>query len=137
MMADLPQDLLQAAREAQARAYVPYSHFPVGAALRLPDGRIVAACNVENASYGLSMCAERSAAFTAVSSGAQAFAEALVVGETAGPVAPCGACRQVLLEFMDERAPIWLVGQGGNWRRTCLAELLPDAFSPRDLDPGS
>ena len=133
MPEELPQDLLRAAHGAQSRAYAPYSHFPVGAALRLPDGSIVAACNVENASYGLSMCAERSAAFAAVASGARAFTEALVVGETAGPVPPCGACRQVLLEFMDEAAPVWLVGQGDIWRRTSLAELLPQAFSPRDL----
>lgn len=134
MPEELPEDLLRAARAAQTRAYVPYSHFPVGAALRLADGRIVAACNVENASYGLSMCAERSAAFAAVASDARAFTEALVVGETPGPIAPCGACRQVLLEFMDQQAPVYLVGQDGVWRRTSLAELLPEAFSPRDLN---
>ena len=134
MSEEPPQDLLEAARQAQERAYVPYSHFPVGAALRLPGGRIVAAGNVENASYGLSMCAERSAAFAAASGGARKFAEILVVGETKGPIAPCGACRQVLFEFMDAAAPVWLVGQGGKWRRTSLAELLPNAFSPRDLD---
>ncbi len=130
-----PQDLLHAAREAQAKAYVPYSHFPVGAALRLADGRIVQGCNVENASYGLSMCAERNASFAAVTSGATSFREVLVVGETAGPIAPCGACRQVLLEFTDPAAPVWLVGRDGTLR-TSLAELLPHAFSPRDLDSG-
>ena len=129
-----PEDLLRAAREAQGRAYAPYSHFPVGAALRLVDGRIVGGCNVENASYGLSMCAERNAAFAAVAAGGTAFREALVVGETQRPIAPCGACRQVLLEFMDPSAPVWLVGRDGTARRTSLAELLPHAFSPRDLE---
>ncbi len=129
-----PEDLLRAAREAQGRAYVPYSRFPVGAALRLRDGRIVGGCNVENASYGLSMCAERSAVFAAVAAGGAAFEEALVVGDTAEPIRPCGACRQVLLEFMDLSAPVWLVGRDGQARRTSLAELLPHAFSPRDLD---
>lgn len=134
-MADLPpDDLLQAAREAQGHAYAPYSHFLVGAALRLADGRIVQGCNVENASYGLSICAERAAAFAAVAAGQTTFSEALVVGETQTPIAPCGACRQVLLEFMDPQAPLWLVGQDGRSRCTSLGELLPHAFSPRDLE---
>ncbi len=129
-----PADLLRAAREAQARAYAPYSHFPVGAALRLEDGHIIQGCNVENASYGLSICAERNAAFAAVAAGATSFSEVLVVGETAGPIAPCGACRQVLLEFTEPDAPVWLVGREGALR-TNLRELLPNAFSPRDLTP--
>jgi len=128
-----PEDLLRAARDAHDRAYAPYSHFKVGAALRLPDGRIVQGCNVENASYGLSICAERNAAFAAVAAGATAFVEAVVVGDTQGPVAPCGACRQVLAEFMDKGASIWLLGQDGSARRTNLGELLPLAFSPQDL----
>jgi len=133
---EAPQDLLEAARAAQARAYVPYSHFPVGAALRLAEGGIVAGCNVENASYGLTNCAERTAVFGAVAGGARRFTELVVVGETTEPIAPCGACRQVLAEFMDPAAPVWLVGRSGAVRRTSIGELLPMAFAPEHLDEG-
>jgi cytidine deaminase len=131
--------LERAAREAAGRAYCPYSRFPVGAAVLAADGQVHSGCNVENASYGLTICAERNAVFQAVARTVEPLhiKAVLVYTPTASPTAPCGACRQVLLEFMEETAPVYLVGQGGVWRRTNLAELLPDAFSPRDLESGS
>lgn len=130
---ELPEDLLQAARAAKEHAYAPYSHFAVGAALRLADGRIVAGCNVENASYGLSCCAERTAVFSAVAQGARVFREILVLADTGRPVPPCGACRQVLAEFLPPEAPVWLVGRDGAHARKTVGELLPLAFGPKDL----
>ena len=128
-----PTDLLQAARAAQGRAYAPYSKFRVGAAVRLADGSVVAGANVENASYGLACCAERTAVFTAVAQGARRLSEVLVVADTDRPVPPCGACRQVLSEFLDKDAPVWLVGRDGQAARTSVGEILPGAFGPRDL----
>ncbi len=128
-----PRDLLDAARAAQARAYAPYSKFRVGAAVRVPDGSVVAGANVENASYGLACCAERTAVFSAVAGGAREIVEVLVVGETDRPVPPCGACRQVLSEFAPPQAVVWLVGREGRVSRTTIGEILPDAFGPKEL----
>lgn len=123
---------MEAARAAQSLAYAPYSRFHVGAALRLADGRIVAGANVENASYGLSCCAERTAVFTAVAQGARALQEVLVVADTDRPVPPCGACRQVLAEFAAQGVAVWLVGKTSS-SRTTIGEILPGAFGPQDL----
>ncbi|MDA8345526.1 MAG: cytidine deaminase [Thermaerobacter sp.] len=131
-----PEDLLEAARAAQSRAYAPYSRFHVGAAVRLADGSVVSAANVENASYGLSCCAERAAVFTAVAQGARELREVLVVADTDRPVPPCGACRQVLSEFLPADAAVWLVGRNGRSSRTTMGEILPGAFGPRDLGMG-
>ena len=124
--------LLAAARAAQAQAYAPYSEYRVGAALEAEDGTQFSGCNVENASYGLTICAERTALGAAVSAGARRFRRLVVVSDSDPPASPCGACRQVLAEFglnLEVRA----VGPGREMRWT-LAELLPDAFTPHRLD---
>ncbi|MGC8781901.1 MAG: cytidine deaminase [Anaerolineae bacterium] len=124
--------LTAAARAARRHAYAPYSHFQVGAALLAADGTIYAGCNVENASYGLTICAERNAVAHAVASGARDFV-AIVVA-TANGVTPCGACRQVLAEFNPQLTVI-LVDEAGQQRVYSLAELLPAAFASNQL-PG-
>lgn len=123
--------LVKAARAAQARAYAPYSNFRVGAALESEGGEIYVGCNVENASYGLTICAERAAVCAAVAAGAQRFRRAVVVSDTDPPAAPCGACRQVLSEFgRDFRVDA--VGPQGSASWT-MAELLPAAFGRDQL----
>ena len=122
--------LIGAASAARERAYAPYSGYEVGAALLTGSGRVYAGCNVENAVYPLSMCAERSAIFHAVCAGEEDFVAVAVVTENGG--APCGSCRQVLREFGREM--LVLIGDSdGNWRETTVAELLPDSFSAADL----
>lgn len=127
--------LIEAAIQARQNAYVPYSRFPVGAALLTGDGQIVQGCNVENASYGLSNCAERTALFKAVSDGHQGgFQGMAVVADTPGPVSPCGACRQVMAELCPPEMKVWLSNLHGDITETTVAELLPRAFSRGDLD---
>jgi cytidine deaminase len=122
--------LVAAAAVARERAYAPYSRFAVGAAVRARDGAIYAGCNVENASHGLTICAERNALAHAVASGARDFTAIAVVTENG--VTPCGACRQVLAEF--SLAMIVIVADArGNRRIYTLSELLPDAFGPEQL----
>ncbi len=123
--------LLALAAEAAVNAYVPYSHFAVGAALRAKDGTIYTGCNVENASYGLTICAERNAVARAIADGARRFDAIAVVTENG--VTPCGACRQVLAEFGPEITVI-VADVAGNRRVYTLNELLPDAFTPEHLD---
>jgi cytidine deaminase len=123
--------IVDAARAAQARAYAPYSKFRVGAALEAMDGTIFSGCNVENASYGLTICAERAALCAAVSAGVRRFRRAVVVSDVDPPAAPCGACRQVLAEFGLD-LPIEGIGSTRrvSWK---LSELLPVAFGPEQL----
>ena len=123
--------LISAARTAQARAYAPYSKFRVGAALEAMDGTVFAGCNIENASYGLTIWAERAAVCAAVSAGTHRFRRAVVVSDVDPPAAPCGACRQVLAEFGLD-LPIEGVGSQRTvtWR---LSDLLPVAFGPEQL----
>jgi cytidine deaminase len=125
--------LVAAAREARERAYAPYSGFQVGAALLAEDGRVVPGANIENASYGLSMCAERTAVFHAAAEGVRRLAAVAVVASNDEPTWPCGACRQVLHEFGSEMVVI-SEGLGGTRQERRLAELLPNAFGPADLD---
>ncbi len=122
--------LIQAAVAVRERAYAPYSKYKVGAALLAADGRIFTGVNVENASYGLTICAERTAVFKAISEGCRDFTAVAVATENAG--SPCGACRQVLAEFAGD-VPVWLVDAAGHGRVTTLYALLPDHFGPEHL----
>ncbi len=123
--------LVEAAREVQRNAYAPDSHFPVGAALESTDGRIFVGCNVENASFGLTMCAERVAVGAAVAAGARSYVRLVVVTDRDPPAPPCGACRQVLAEFgLDLRVD----GVGpASHQEWSLGELLPRAFTRDQL----
>ena len=125
------QTLIRQATAARQRAYAPYSGYGVGAALLAQSGEVYAGCNVENAVYPLSMCAERTALFKAVCHGERSFQAIAVVTENGG--APCGACRQVLREFGEEIL-VLVADDGGNWRETTVADLLPDSFSAADLE---
>jgi cytidine deaminase len=127
--------LIEAARAARLNAYTPYSNFKVGAALLCKDGRIFHGCNVENASYGLCNCAERTAFFAAVAQGCQPgdFSALAVIGATEGPISPCGACRQVILELGGPALPVTLANLDGAVMETSAAELLPYGFGPADL----
>lgn len=121
--------LIGAAREASARAYAPYSHFRVGAALLLDDGSIVRGVNVENRSYGLGICAERSAIVSAVTSGATRFRAIAVHSPDAdAPVAPCGACRQVMSEFMSPACEVIFVDAAGRYEVHTVGEIMPFDF---------
>lgn len=119
------------------RAYVPYSRFPVGAAVLAADGRVFSGVNVENASYGLTICAERVALFTAVASGASGLRAIAVAAQRMRPVLPCGACRQVMFELMGADAAVYLQNPDGSVRETTVGSLLPAAFSPDDLAQGN
>jgi len=139
-MDDRYQGLIEAATAAREHAYVPYSGFKVGAALLADSGRVYGGCNVENASFGLSCCAERNAVFAAVGAGERRIVAAAVVTATTMPTPPCGACRQVLLEFAGsgetgKDMDIALVTLDGAGRLTTLSALLPDSFDHFDL-PG-
>ena len=129
---DQIEALIAAAAAVRERAYAPYSQFRVGAALRAVDGTIYAGCNVENASYGLTICAEQNAIAQAIAAGARDFTAVAVVTENG--VTPCGACRQVLVEFGPEMMVI-VADRRGRRRIYTLAELLLDAFGPKHL-PG-
>jgi len=126
---DLRGLMVAKAREALTRAYAPYSGFRVAATVRAASGRLYVGVNVENASYGLAVCAERVAVFNAVASGEREIDEVVIVTETDEPTPPCGACRQVLAEFMKPDSKVRSVaiksGREASWR---LSELLPDAF---------
>jgi cytidine deaminase len=119
--------LVKEAEHASRRAYARYSHFAVGAAVLTSDGRVVTGSNIENASYGLTMCAERVAVFAAVAGGARELVAAVIYTPTDQPTPPCGACRQVLAEFARD-LPIRLVCKNGDTAEHSLAELLPHTF---------
>ena len=127
--------LIDEARIARETAYAPYSRFKVGAALETKDGRVFRGCNVENASYGLCNCAERTAFFSAIAHGYVPgdFAALAVIGDTDGPIAPCGACRQVILELGGNDLPVVLTNLKGDVLETTAAAQLPNAFGGRDL----
>ncbi|HKP29618.1 MAG TPA: cytidine deaminase [Gemmatimonadales bacterium] len=123
--------LIEAARRAQQQAYAPYSRYRVGAAVEGEDGSVFAGCNVENASYGLVMCAERVAIGAAVAGGVRQFRRIVIVSDSEPPAPPCGACRQVMFEFAPE-AEVLAVGPRSSHRWT-MRDLLPAAFSGSQL----
>ena len=135
-----PKILVDAAIDAMARAYAPYSHFHVGAALLDTDGKIWTGCNIENASYPATLCAERSAIAAALSAGVRKFAAIAVVGGPEGVLgdicAPCGICRQVLNEFCPPDLPVYL-GHAGGIQTLTLGELLPHSFILSDKEATS
>lgn len=122
--------LIREAREARNRAYAPYSAFRVGAAVLTRSGRVFSGCNIENASYGLCMCAERTALFLAVANGCTCgdFTHLAVVGDTAEPLAPCGACRQVMMELGGPQLIVVQANLRGVVSQHTMAALLPGAF---------
>ena len=122
--------LLELARQAREQAYAPYSRFLVGAALVTRDGRHFLGCNVENAAYGLCNCAERTALFAAIAAGCKPgdFARLAVIGDCDGPISPCGACRQVMMELCGAAMPVVLANLQGDIRETTVNALLPGSF---------
>ena len=126
-------ELVARALAARAGTYSPYSNYAVGAAVQTSDGRVFTGANVENASYGLSVCAERAAILAAVNAGAKELSAVAVATSTTPPAAPCGVCRQTMAEFADDAMPIVLVNDRGERTETTLGELLPHAFRRRDL----
>lgn len=131
LSAEERRSLIDLANEARSRAYAPYSHYPVGASLRTKAGRIFTGCNVENAAYPTGMCAERVAIFKAVSEGEKEFDVIAVVTSNGG--SPCGGCRQVMAEFGLDTVVLICDGEGRLVQETTVAELLPGAFTPKDL----
>ena len=127
--------LMEAAVKAMENAYVPYSKFKVGAALLLKNGEIITGCNIENASYGLCNCGERTAMFRAYALGYRKddIVAMSVAGATDGPISPCGACRQVMAELLNPKTPVYLTNVKGDVKETSVEELLPYSFSGSDL----
>jgi cytidine deaminase len=128
-MADRKDELLAAARLAREKAYAPYSKFRVGAAILSADGRIFSGCNVENASFGLTCCAERNAVFAMVAAGETVIREVLVLGDSEDFLPPCGACRQVIAEFAQPEVVVHMGNSAGACRDTTVAELVPFLFN--------
>ena len=129
-----PEDLLSAAIYARQKAYAPYSVFKVGAALRGSVGEIFLGCNVENASYGLTLCAERTTVCTALAAGVRTFTQMVIVADSETPCPPCGACRQFLFEFAPN-LELWVANLSGETKFYRLCDLLPEAFGPAFIQP--
>ncbi len=122
------EQLVDLARQARERAYAPYSGFRVGAVVECRDGRLFTGCNIENSSYGLSICAERVALGKALSEGVRGFSRIAVIADTHSPVPPCGACRQVILELCDEDLLVIMANLQGQVETRTINELLPAPF---------
>ncbi|HLP57676.1 MAG TPA: cytidine deaminase [Candidatus Deferrimicrobium sp.] len=122
------EKLLKAARQVKEKAYAPYSHFHVGAALLTPGGNIYTGCNVENTSYGLTICAERNAIFQMVAAGENRISEILVIGDSEDFLPPCGACRQVIAEFADKDTIIYMCNKNGEYREATVNDIIPYTF---------
>jgi len=131
-MENTEKELIEAAREVRTRAYAPYSNFKVGAALRTKNGKIYTGCNVESASYGLTVCAERVAIWKAVSEGEKEFTEIAVVADTQELTPPCGVCRQIIWEFCGD-VPVIFANLKGDSEVVTMKELLPRAFDTKFL----
>jgi len=127
------EQLMEEAKKARDKAYVPYSKFGVGAALLTTDGKVYHGCNIENAAYSMCNCAERTALFKAYSEGDRDFQMMAVVADTDRPCSPCGACRQVISELCPSDMKVILTNLKGDVKELTVAELLPGAFSPEDL----
>ncbi|TWE06484.1 cytidine deaminase [Neobacillus bataviensis] len=127
------EQLMEEAKKARDKAYVPYSKFGVGAALLTTDGKVYHGCNIENAAYSMCNCAERTALFKAYSEGDRDFNMMAVVADTDRPCSPCGACRQVISELCPSDMKVILTNLKGDVKELTVAELLPGAFSPEDL----
>ncbi|MDP4162200.1 MAG: cytidine deaminase [Bacillota bacterium] len=127
------KQLMNEAIKAREFAYTPYSKFKVGAALLSKDGKVFHGCNIENAAYGMCNCAERTALFNAVSQGVTEFSTMVVVADTGRPVPPCGACRQVISELCAPEMEVVLTNLKGDIQKLKVEDLLPGAFSPKDL----
>jgi cytidine deaminase len=128
------KQLIEKAIEAREQAYVPYSKFQVGAALLMEDGTVFKGANIENASYGLTNCAERTALYKAYSEGNRQVKAIAVVADTDRPVPPCGACRQVMVELIPPQAPVYLTNLKGDIQEMTVSELLPGAFTAEDMN---
>jgi cytidine deaminase len=128
------EKLIELAKEAREKAYVPYSHFKVGACVLTEDGKTYQGCNIENASYGLTNCAERTALFSAYANGERKLKAIAVVADTEGPVSPCGACRQVMMELGGEDMVVVLSNMKGDYAVVTVKDLLPGAFTSKDLE---
>lgn len=131
-MKNTKDELVKAATEVRERAYAPYSNFKVGAAVRTKDGKIYTGCNVESASYGLTVCAERVAIWKAVSEGEKEFEQVAVVADTEELTPPCGVCRQIIWEFGGD-IPITFANLKGDTETVKMSELLPRAFDTKFL----
>jgi cytidine deaminase len=134
-MADNKERLLAAALEARDKAYAPYSNFHVGAAVLASDGRIFSGCNVENASFGLTICAERNAIFAMIAAGATEIREILVIGKTEAILPPCGACRQVIAEFAQPQTVVHMCNRTGASRDVTVSKLIPFIFRLKKRKP--
>lgn len=132
------KELLQEAAIARSKAYIPYSRFGVGAALLDAEGNVHHGCNVENAAFGPTNCAERTAMFRAIADGHRAgsFRAIAVIGDTDGPISPCGVCRQVMVELCPPDMPVILGNLKGAVKETTVRELLPGYFNAGDLEQG-
>ncbi|MEW8997418.1 MAG: cytidine deaminase [Thermoanaerobacter sp.] len=128
------EKLIELAKDAREKAYVPYSHFKVGACVLTEDGKAYQGCNIENASYGLTNCAERTALFSAYANGDRKLKAIAVVADTEGPVSPCGACRQVMMELGGEDMVVILSNMKGDYAVVTVKDLLPGAFTSKDLE---
>ena len=123
------KELFNAAKDVKKRAYAPYSDFFVGSALRTRSGKVFTGCNVENSSFGVTICAERNAIFKMVSEGEREISSILVIGDTERFLPPCGACRQVIAEFSEEDTRVIMCNRDGDFTETTVGEILPFGFS--------